>query len=148
VLSQWKAETGERVRESSSVEIMGRLAISPDGKRLVTGGSTGWIGVFDDILERKNLFECGGRGGLYAFRLLDSQRLIVGTYKGSVLLMDLETGEELARFEPLRLRIGMPIRAIDYDPRRQLVAAVGGWDGEETMRVYSLKGLQSFGKAP
>lgn len=138
VLSRWSADTGDLIDDFVSPEIVGHLAISPDGKRFATGGITGWVGIYDENLQPLNLFECGGIGGLHAICFLDSERLMVGTYKGSVLMLDVETGDELRRFQSLPRSVGMPIRAIDHDPIRKQVAAVGGYDGQETMRIYSL----------
>lgn len=72
-------------------------------------------------------------------RLFDSKHLFVGTYKGSVLCIDLETGVELARLEPLPEHMLMPVRDIDYDAKTETLVAVGGYDGQESMRLYSLK---------
>lgn len=141
VVSKWSVDDGRLLAEVEDSQITGRMAVSPDGSRVVTGGITGIISVYDGQLELKNIFECGGRGGLHAYCFLNNRQLVVGTFKGSVVMVDVETGIELSRFEPLPPRIGMPIRAIDYDPSRRLLAAVGGYDGQETTRLYRLEEL-------
>ncbi|MCG8653003.1 MAG: WD40 repeat domain-containing protein, partial [Pirellulales bacterium] len=138
VLSKWSAQTAELIQELAWPTLVGHLAISPDGSRLVAGGYTGWVDVFDNELNPIQRFECGGHGGLHRFCMIDAKQLLVGTYQGSVLLMDVESGRELNRFEPLPPKMGMPIRGIDYHPRRRWIAVVGGYDGQQTMRLYSL----------
>jgi len=139
-VSEWSAETGEFLRAVESSDIMGAMHVSSDGSRIVTGGITGIACIFDADLNQLHRFECGGRGGLHSFCVLDERRLAVGTYKGSVLLMDMTDGREISRFEALPLRIGMPVRAIDVNGDRTRMIAVGGYDDQETMRIYALDG--------
>ena len=140
-VAKWSMETGELLKTTTSSEIIGVIGISDDGQRLVTGGISGLVCVFDADLNRLNQFECGGRGGLHAFKVVDQQHLLVGTYKGSVLLVDMISGEERTRFEPLPPEKGMPVRAIDIDQDRRHMIAAGGYDGDETIRIYALNDL-------
>lgn len=141
-VSKWSAKDGTLLAEGKSSPPAGHIAISPDGQHIVTGGIAGLINVFDDQLELKKTFECGGLGGLNAFCFVNNRRLVVGTFKGSVVMVDIQTGTELSRFEPLPARIAMPIRSIDYAPGQKLLAAVGGYDHNETIRLYRLEAPQ------
>ena len=142
VVSKWSVPDGAQLAETQVPRTAGQLRVSPDGQHVVTGGITGIIRLFDSQLEMQKSFECGGVGGLHAFCFVDNQRLVAGTFKGSVVMVDINLGTELSRFEPLPTRLAMPIRSIDYDPVRKLLAAVGGYDFQETTRLYRLEPLQ------
>ncbi|WDQ18393.1 WD40 repeat domain-containing protein [Rhodopirellula sp. P2] len=139
VLTRWSVKDAAQLNRVQTPDIYSCVEISPDGSRIVTGGMTGVVQLFDDQLRLLKTYEVGGRGGIHVLRLFDSKRLFVGTYKGNVLCIDLETGVELARFEALPEHLLMPVRDIDYDPETETLVAVGGYDGQESMRLYSLQ---------
>ncbi|WP_197454789.1 WD40 repeat domain-containing protein [Stieleria varia] len=138
VLTHWSADNGNEISKAQSKDIYASVAISPHATRCVTGGVSGRICVFDQDLQRLRMFDVGGRGGIHRLKLIDERRLLVATYKGSLLMVDVETGQELARFEPLPENRQMPFRSIDYHPKNNLIVAAGGYDNRETMRVYYL----------
>ncbi|KLU07108.1 WD-40 repeat protein [Rhodopirellula islandica] len=139
VLTRWSVKDAKQLNRVQSPDIYSCVEVSPDGSRIVTGGMTGVVQLFDDQLRLLKTYEVGGRGGIHVLRLFDSKHLFVGTYKGSVLCIDLETGMELARLEPLPEHLLRPVRDIDYDAKTETLIAVGGYDGQESMRLYSLK---------
>lgn len=143
VLTRWSVKDATQLNRVQTPDIYSCVEVSPDGSRIVTGGMTGVVQLFDDQLRLLKTYEVGGRGGIHVLRLFDSKRLFVGTYKGSVLCVDLETGNELARLEPLPEHMLMPVRDIDYDAKTETLIAVGGYDGQESMRLYSLKDVLS-----
>ncbi len=138
VLTQWSSKSGDEIKAVSSSEIYSCVGISPEGTRIVTGGITGRMCVFDQNLQQVNLVDVGGRGGIHAFRMMDEQHVLVGTYKGSVLMVDVNSSQELARLEPLPEHRLMPVRCIDYAPQQRRAVAVGGYDNAETIRIYRL----------
>ncbi|MEM6468427.1 MAG: WD40 repeat domain-containing protein [Planctomycetota bacterium] len=139
-LTRWSCETGKQMGSVFLAdEFRGQFAVSPTGNRIaVESGASGYIQVLDQEFQVVSAFEASGIGGMHAMRFLDDDRIVLGTYKGSVVMMDVNTGQELTRFEPLPPEHGPPIRSIDFCKDSGLLVAAGGKAGSETVRVFQL----------
>ncbi|MCO8122647.1 WD40 repeat domain-containing protein [Stieleria sp. TO1_6] len=140
VLSQWSATSGQLIRAGVlTPNIHSSFTVSPQGSRVaVESGASGIIEIFDQNLESLRRFGASGIGGMHAMHFLDERKLMIGTFKGSVVMMDVETGSEQQRFQPLPPEQSPPIRSIDYSKESKILVAGGGKDGFETLRVYDL----------
>jgi WD40 repeat protein len=138
----WDVETGERLLAieahdpavSMTSVVFGTAAVnfSPDGSRLATAGSDGWVRVWDAQTGEELLSfmvnEAGVRNVEYS---PDGRLLATGSEGGTANIWDARTGEELHSFP------GHPTRVsrIVFSPDVSLLATTG--DGG-LVRVFSV----------
>jgi len=95
----WDVETGREVRrlEGHKGRVLS-VAVSPDGRQVLTGGDT--TVILWDARNGKVIRRFEGHTGLLArvSFLPDGQRFVSGSFDKTIRLWDLKTGKEIHRF--------------------------------------------------
>jgi WD40 repeat protein len=139
----WDLGTGAEIRRMAGhAEEIRCLAVSPDGRRILSaGGKMGGKRPRDaaihywDLETGKELGRCKGhREAVGQVRFLpDGRRAVSGSYDGTMRLWDLNTFEEVRRYEGHRGGIGGVV--ITADGRRIL----SGGSDDGTVRLWDLE---------
>jgi WD40 repeat protein/serine/threonine protein kinase len=127
----------ERANLAADFESGGRLAFSPDGKWLATGGDERVVRIWDTATG-KPLSECRGHTSKVlslAFRQ-DGSRLLSAGHDGTVRQWDVRSGHEV---EPPYDRHTAEVFTAIYSPDGQRVASAGA---DRTVRLWWAKGRQ------
>jgi len=146
---QWDLATGREVRRFPGHDRAICLAVSPDGKRLLTGGDGGQVRYWDitsGALIRQ--FKPPSWPTNFAFSA-DGRRVLIGALE-HVLLYDVETGRELARLRVCRQHgdfPGLTNVAFSADGRRALIVILDDKEHEVIVEEWALGDLAP-GKSP
>ncbi|MDR1054227.1 MAG: WD40 repeat domain-containing protein, partial [Planctomycetaceae bacterium] len=103
---------------SAHKENINAVAISPNGKFVVTGGADRFV-VLSEIDSGKELWRVQLRGVASSFSFMpDGRRLLVGCRDKNLIIYDVDSGKESVKFEPF----ARPITAIEVSPNGKYVA--------------------------
>jgi WD40 repeat protein len=128
-LRVWDVKSGKQIGEDWRDEgaAMNTIALSPDGKRAVSGSDDGAVRLWDIDTGKVIAKWMGHAIGVTSLCWSrDSQRVVSGSYGGTVWVWDAETGETV--LGPLKLT---NVWAAVYSPDETMIAA-GGWGGADT----------------
>lgn len=123
----WDTAAGAEIGVLANDEIITQMAFSPDGTRLVTGGSGGII-VWDVASQQAVATidsEPSFAGSAIDFSP-DGTRLVVGYPGGAVAVWDLNTQTEVFNMQVLDNTRWDTVLAVAFSPDGALVAAGGG----------------------
>ncbi|MFQ5407425.1 MAG: BTAD domain-containing putative transcriptional regulator [Anaerolineales bacterium] len=138
-LFMWDVETGDVVHEFETIDVWS-MSVSPDGRRLTTGGNDSVNHVWDlESGEETLQFEAYGTGTTFT---PDGASIIYGTFGNGLFQIDATTGEQIRHFN-----YGTALRArptVSADGALLLSSDFGGplylWDLERaiTLRRFGL----------
>ena len=139
----WDLETGQEVRRLEGHQgLVWSVAVSPDGRRVLSGGNDGAAILWDAKTgaEIRRFREHNTRVGCAAF-LPDGRRAVSVGNDRTIRLWDVETGQEIRRFHGHTHDITWV--AVSPDGRRLLSSSYGGrelrlWDLETGKPVHRI----------
>jgi WD40 repeat protein len=117
-----------RVKEiAEHKDLVNAIAISPDGKLVVTGSADRSI-ILSDLSDGKELWRLQFRGVVSSVAFTpDGKRILVGCRDKNLIICDVELGKELSRFNTF----ARAITAIEVSPSGKYVAV--GFDTGVTL---------------
>jgi len=94
-LAMWDLETGEKRALPCPDVTVDALAVTPDGRRAVSGSaSDGALRVWD-LEARRELITLNGHGPVFAVALTPDGRRAITGHRKTLVVWDLQTGDEL-----------------------------------------------------
>jgi WD40 repeat protein len=129
-LSKWDLHTGKEVLRFEGAHWMNRLAISADGKRLLTSGLNPQIQLWDtDQGKRLRVFSGHAPPNVpYVAFLADGRHVISGGQDGTIRVWELETGRQVHRFRAHE----KGITTMDVSPDGKLAVCASGHKHKKT----------------
>jgi WD40 repeat protein len=131
----WDADSGRHVRDVATGEGSGVL-FSPDGKWLLTAGSSFRLWEVGTWREGPSLKEPGTRGGEAAFSQ-DGRLLALETSSGAIRLVKPQTGKEVAR---LTAPEALFLKPLCFAPDGGLLIALGR--DSEALHFFDLRAIR------
>jgi tricorn protease-like protein len=122
----WNVGSGKQIGEDWRDEgaAMNTIALSPDGKKVVSGSTDGAVSLWD-IDTAKVIATWTGHVTTVSFLCWsrDGRRVVSGSYDRIIRVWDVETGETSAILGPLELT---SMNAVAYSPDETMIAAGSG----------------------
>ncbi|KAG2737707.1 WD40 repeat-like protein [Suillus brevipes Sb2] len=136
----WNVKSGKQIGEDWSIEVWS-IALSPDGKKVVSGGWDGAVRLWDIETCKVVTKWTGHTVGVECVRWSrDGRRVLSGSFDGTARQWEVESGETMP--EPLEnilasIKTHEEVYAVVYSPDTTLIAT-GGLD-EYSIKILDAK---------